>query len=103
MKYLLNGEIANWKVLPDFYLSNLVENFLIFYSNLDHLKNVENSKKLNIPEFYKEIIEIRLQVNVNNLSSPKQYDQIRKQIIWCNKNIKFKDKCLIFDDWIHSG
>ena len=103
VKYLLNNDNANWKVLPSFYLSKLGENFLIFHSNLDHLKNIESFNKLNIPAFYRDIVELWLQVNINKTGNIKSYNQIRKQIIWYNKNIKLNNKCLLFNDWIHSG
>ena len=103
VKYLLNDDEANWKVLPNFYLSKLGDDFLIFHANLDHLKNIENFNKIDIPDFYRDIVELWLHVNINKTSNIKSYDQIRKQIIWCNKNIKLNNKCLLFNDWIHSG
>jgi hypothetical protein len=34
--------------------------------------------------------------------SPHNYIEIRKQIIWGNKYIKYKGKCLIKVNWIKS-
>ena len=35
--------------------------------------------------------------------SPQHFREIRKQIIWGNKYIKYKGKCLVRIDWIKSG
>ena len=35
--------------------------------------------------------------------SPHNFREIRKQIIWGNKYIKYKGKCLVKVNWIKSG
>jgi hypothetical protein len=36
-------------------------------------------------------------------TSPENFREIRKQIIWGNKYIKHKGKCLLKVNWIKSG
>ena len=74
--------------------------------------NVNNTKLLDkniwnsTPTFYQEMI--KTWINVNNCEN-KHHDQInnyleiRKQVIWGNKFIKFQGKCLFFDNWIDSN
>ena len=35
--------------------------------------------------------------------SPQNFREIRKEIIWGNKYIKYKGKCLVKVNWINSG
>ena len=37
------------------------------------------------------------------IKEPTQYFQVRKQIIWGNKFIKYKGKSLMIENWINSG
>lgn len=44
-----------------------------------------------------------IQLNNNkSTKTPKHFHEIRKQVIWGNRFIKYKGKCLVFHSWINS-
>ena len=102
IKTLLNKEEANWKILPNYFLNIFGKDFLIFHMNLCHIKNIKNIENLFIPDFYKDLIENWLHSKKESIKS-ETFEQIRKQIIWGNQEIKFLNKCIIFKEWIKSG
>ena len=80
------------------------ENFLIFKMNLDKLKHIETSRSFSIPEFYTDIIETWLEIkNANKSPQIQTFDQIRKQILWGNQEIKYLRKSLFFQEWVKSN
>ena len=96
-------EAANWKVLPNYFLKNFGEDFFIFQMNLDSLKNIKSYNKSYIPEFYKDIIDTWIHVNQHNFTQHNSFENIRKAVIWGNRDIKYQGQCLIFKNWINSG
>ena len=102
IKSLLNVEEANWKILPNYFLNVFGENFLIFYMNLDKLKHIENINTFFIPDFYTDIIQTWLEIKNVNIQPITTFERIRKQVIWGNKEIKYSNKCLVFNEWIKS-
>ena len=56
-----------------------------------------------VSPFYTELIKTWIICNKKTIMEPKQYFQVRKQIIWGNKFIKYKGKSLMIDNWINSG
>jgi len=85
----------NWKIIPQKYFQNLGENFLIFSMNLDSIKSLENELTKNIP-----VLKTWTNCGGGENKSPQNFREIRKQIIWGNKFIKYKGKCLIKVNWI---
>lgn len=89
-----NQTQANWKVIPNFFLSQFGQNYLIFDMQLDSYRSLPNTR-YNIPAFYKHLIESYICFNkTKQTQEPKTYYDIRKQIIWGNQNIKLNGKCL---------
>jgi hypothetical protein len=58
------------------------------FLNLDSFKSLENELTKNIPAFYKEILETWIICGGED-KIPENFREIRKQIIWGNKYIKF--------------
>ena len=100
---LLENSNENWKIIPQKYFENIGENFLIFNMNLDSFKSLENELTKNIPAFYKELLKTWITCRGRENKSPHNFREIRKQIIWGNKYIKYKGKCLVKVNWIKSG
>ena len=48
-------------------------------------------------------IEMDFQQARGGNKSPHNFREIRKQIIWGNKYVKYKGKCLVKVNWIKSG
>jgi hypothetical protein len=53
--------------------------------------------------FYKELLQTWITCRGRENKSPHNFREIRKQIIWGNKYIKYKGKCLVKVNWIKSG
>ena len=101
---LLENSNENWKIIPQMYFENIGENFLIFNMNLDSFKSLENELTKNISAFYKGLLKTWITFREGGGdNSPHNFREIRKQIIWGNKYIKHKDKCLVNVNWIKSG
>ena len=72
--------------------------------NLDKLIHIETSRSFSIPEFYTDIIETWLEIkNANKSPQIQTFDQIRKQILWGNQEIKYLRKSLYFQEWVKSN
>ena len=72
--------------------------------NLDSFKSLENELTKNSPAFYKELLKTWITCRGGGGNkSPHKFREIRKQIIWGNKYIKYKGKCLVKVNWIRSG
>ena len=70
--------------------------------NLDKLKHIENINTFFIPDFYTDIIQTWLEIKNVNIQPITTFERIRKQVIWGNKEIKYSNKCLVFNEWIKS-
>jgi hypothetical protein len=55
-----------------------------------------------IPDFYKEILQTWIKMGGGQTKMLSHFAEIRKQLIWGNKFIMFKNKSLMFDNWINS-
>ena len=86
---LTNKEIANWKVLPNYFLNNFGEDFFIFHMNLDSLKSIKIYNTIHIPDFYKHIINTWICINQHNTTPQNSFENIRKAVIWGNRDIKY--------------
>jgi hypothetical protein len=49
----------------------------------------------NIPAFYKDLLKTWITCRGRENKSPHNFREIRKQIIWGNKYIKYKGECLV--------
>ena len=100
VRSLLNETDAHWKAIPRYFYNFFGENFLVFYMNIDSFKSLNT---FVIPEFYKNILELWIQTNnIQQQEAPKHFADIRKEVLWGNKYIKYKGKSLIFKNWISS-
>ena len=98
---LVTPGLANWKIIPLKFFSHLGGKFLIFNVNLDNEKSMPCLE--NLSEFYREVITCWVTSGGGNTKYPKHFSDVRKQIIWGNKFIKFGNKCLFFKNWVKSG
>ena len=100
VKRLTDTYYENWKVIPEKYFNIVGKNWLVFKMNIDDIKNVPNVE--HIPEFYRDVIISWVKSGGGQTKTPKRFQDIRKQVIWGNKFIKFGTKCLLFKKWINS-
>ena len=101
---LLENSNENWKSIPQKYFEKIGENFLIFNMNLDSFKSLENELTKYTPAFNKELLKTWSTCRGGGGNkSPQNFRKIRKQIIWGNKYIEYKGKCLVKVNWIKSG
>ena len=72
---------------------------------LDSFNSLENELTKNIPASYKKLLKTWITYRVGGWGdkSPYNFREIRKQIIWGNKYMKYKGKCLVKVNWIKSG
>jgi hypothetical protein len=57
-----------------------------------------------VSSFDSDLIKTWIICNIKkSIKEPKQYFQVRKQIIWGNKFIKYKRKSLMLENWINSA
>ena len=68
--------------------------------NNQETKSLDKTVWNKTPEFYQELIKSWVKTKVTN--TPRNYLDIRKQIIWGNSYIKFKGNCLYFHSLIES-
>ena len=68
--------------------------------NIDNIKSLDLANK--IPNFYYEILKNWIICGGGQKDNVQKFYQIRQQIIWGNRHIKRKGKCLIFPHWIES-
>ena len=103
LKSLTSEEEANWKIIPNFFLNQYGENLLILKMNVDSLKSLPPIQ-YTLSLFYNEILTWYIDLNnLKPIKKPNTFYDIRTQVMWGNRYIKFKGKCLIFKDWIKSG
>ena len=70
----------------------------------DNIKSLPNLSNI-LPSFYLNMLKSWYEAN-NTLSSNTpiiNLRNIRQQMLWGNKNIKFKGKCLVYPNWIKDG
>jgi flagellar biosynthesis/type III secretory pathway chaperone len=103
VKTLTDNQIANWKIIPTFFLNQYGTNLLVFRMNIDTFKSLPKTR-IVLPTFYKSLLETWIDIKyVKSTSRPSTFYEIRKQVLWGNCNIKLNSKCLIFHTWIKSG
>ena len=104
IKYLKTNSNANWQKIPLYILNKLGNNLLIFDMNLDSLKSL-NKYSIQLTPFYTELVNTWIEFNkLHHLNKQiENFEHIRKQIIWGNKFIKHKGKCLLYKHWIETG
>ena len=99
---LLESTSENWALIPKLFFNRYGQNFLVFRMNL----GIQNLKHLptiqEIPQFYLEILKCWLQIGGGETNTPINFRNIRNEIIWGNKNIKFNNKPIIMLNWINS-
>ena len=96
----VSGEMDNWKLIPYKYFRQFGKNWLIFSMNIEY-KKIKDYLRY-IPDFYKEILQTLIKIGGGQTKTLTHFAEIRKQLIWGNKFIMFKNKSLMFDNWINS-
>jgi hypothetical protein len=94
------NQLVNWKVIPCKYFAKLGKKWLVFSQNLDNITVNKYAKQ--IPEFYGEVLRSWNKIGGGQTRTPLNFADVRKQIIWGNKFIKFDHKTLLFNNWINS-
>ena len=69
--------------------------------NIDNIKSLDKSID-NLPEFYVNILKTWIKSRKEN-TKPQTFREIRQEIIWGNKYIKFYGKSLIYNNWINDN
>lgn len=100
IRRLFEASTENWTLLPKFYLNKYGKNFLIFKMDLGIEYTRSMGFEQQLPDFYLQILKIWIQFRGVETEMPKNYLNIRKQIIWGNKKILFKKKPLMMINWI---
>ena len=94
---------ANWKVLPKYFLNQLGQDLIVFKMNLKNVNQLDKKILIKIPTFYQELLKTWIDQNANSIKEPKNYLDLRKQVIWGNVFSKFQNKILIYEKWIASN
>ena len=81
-------------------MQNEEKKWLVFSQNLDNITVNKYAKQ--IPEFYGEVLRSWNKIGGGQNRTPLNFADVRKQIIWGNKLIKFDHKTLLFNNWINS-
>ena len=94
VKRLLNSEESKWKaVLMEFYKEMEITD--IIKCNFD-----KSCIKEDLPEFYKQILYIWMQVHTKD---PSTVDEVRNQIIWNNKYITVEKQPILWQNMYTNG
>ena len=100
---LKEATTENWAVIPKICLNKFGPNCLIFNMNLSK-QNIKTLKEvIEIPDFYIETLKSWFELTNKETISTKNYVDIRKQIIWGNKQITYKNKVIFLSRWINSN
>jgi hypothetical protein len=75
-------------------------NRYVFSQNLDNITVNKYAKQ--IPELYGEVLRSWNKIGGGQTRTPLNFADVRKQIIWGNKFIKFDHKTLLFNNWINN-
>ena len=97
---LVSNRLVYWKVIPCKYFAKLGKKWLVFSQNLDNITVNKYAKQ--IPEFYGEVLRNWNKIGGGQIRTPLNFADVRKQIIWGSKFIKFDHKTLLFNNWINS-
>ena len=100
---LLEEKEAKWTLIPRFHYEKFGKNYLLFQMNIDNIKHLNVELIKNIPEFYTELLKTWIKTNKQEEKDQVNFREVRSQIIWGNKLIRYKNKTLIFKHWIESG
>jgi exonuclease III len=104
VKTLLQKDNSNWKIIPEKLINQYGKDFLIFYMKVRTLKELPNPF-IKLTPFYTDILNIYFDfksLESNFETFPLNYADIRKQLLWGNKHIRFNSKPLLFKKWIES-
>ena len=74
---------------------------MIFNMSIDTIKSV-NQFTNNISDYYLNLLKSWISIN-KYTKIPSNFRTIRQEIIWGNQHIKFKNKSLIYLNWINDG
>ena len=97
---LISDEEMNWKILPKFHFNKYGKNFLLFNMNWGNIKEL---KFVQLPSFYRNILETWINAGGGKTGEPKTFEGIRNQVLWGNQFIKHNGTCLLYKNWIDVG
>ena len=99
---LINTTTEHWTLIPRIYFNKFGNDFLLFRMNLDKKNFTTLNCFKELPEFYQDIVKNWFDIK-NETSFPSDFKTIRKEIIWGNRYITYKNKPLIWKNWIKSN
>ena len=88
-----------WKFLPKLHLNQFGPNALVLKMSFE--KECEMPEMKQLPLFYRQCITAWKMCN-NKPSFDNTAEDIRQQLLWGNKNIRYKKKCLFWKHWVCS-
>ena len=83
-------------------ISQLADDTTLFCTSKEEIYIAFKDYLRYIPDFYKEILQTWIKMGWGQTKTLSHFAEIRKQLIWGNKFIMFKNKSLMFDNWINS-
>ena len=101
IKKLTSKNFANWKVIPFYYFNKFGPELMIFNMSIDTIKSVDQFTN-NLSDYYLNLLKSWISIN-KYTKIPSNFRTIRQEIIWGNQHIKFKNKSLIYLNWINDG
>ena len=104
IKTLLHEDGSNWKIIPRKLLNQFGKNLLIFNMNVKSLRDLPKTE-IRLTPFYINVLNAYFEfssLEPNFSIFPLKFVEIRKQLLWGNKHIRFRGKTLIFKSWINS-
>ena len=94
VKRMVNNSNGNWKELVKYFYNT--DNLTFFFQCKSPVESLDSS----IPSFYKDIMGHWTEIH-NTV--PNTYEEICKEIIWNNKNIRINKKPFLWKTWKESG
>ena len=99
---LQENKCDNWTVIPRFYLNKFGKNLLLFKMNLNNVRDLDTATFGSMSEFYQQLVKTWISIKGGQTKSPKNFLDVRKQVIWGNNFIRLNRKCLFFKNWIQN-
>jgi hypothetical protein len=97
--YRLYTDCSNWSLLPRMYFEQFGPGWSIFQMNWA----AKYASSSSLPLFYKQVLASWIQCGGCNVKNPSNFSEVRKQFLWGNKLICFRNKPLFYRHWIDSG
>ena len=97
---LLNNSEKPWKYICNFWLHKIGGVPLCLHYNCSNMDMIALCKKHKFPPFYLDLLSTWAGIHYVNIL---KVNDISKEIIWHNTNIKFLNEAIYFKDWVDNG